>query len=69
MKRKIIVWYYKDKEPYRSRRMQRKIAKWLNSFSCGLVKVANNLEPMIKSFDDIRKAVGNFGKHLAQING
>ena len=62
LRRRLIVWYYKNKEPYKSRRLERKLNKFLRNFRYGLMAIGNNIEPMIKAFNDAKVAIGNVGK-------
>lgn len=47
LKRKLIVWYYLGKEPYRTTRRNRWWKK--NAPIGGMVGIKNNIEPMIEA--------------------
>lgn len=68
LKRKIIVWIYKDIEPYKTRRTQRKINKWMKKFQFGIMAIGNNIEPMIKAFSEAGKAIGDFRKAYSKFS-
>jgi hypothetical protein len=58
LKRKLIVWYYKDKEPYRSKREMRKFRRYI---PLGMIAIGNNVEAMTKSFYNMTKSLRNLG--------
>jgi hypothetical protein len=68
LKRKIIVWFYKDREPYRSHRLRRKFLIFERKLIKVIPKVVNGLTIFRDSIDAFSYALTQITKDKNEQN-
>lgn len=60
IKRKIIVWYYKDKEPYRTHRLNRKMRIMEHKITAAMGRSIDSMMEFSKAIANTAKAISKF---------